>query len=316
VVMNYAPAAGGAGIWQSGGGPASDGQYIYVSTGNSAGIQGGDNAESVLQIDPGTLAVVAKLGFYPESEDWDYDNDLDLGSSRVLVAPGTNRVLAGSKFGDLFSINQNGMSLEVRQQAATRHSAGADWTGVYNGFAYWNKTIYLWPGGGGLIWPLLPPFPTDTLKAFALTPDYTAMTPLAQGQSDGIGVGHQGADIVISANGQNPSSGIVWAYTPIENTPGPQPGYLHAYSAADFSNNIFHELWNNTQDDQDSGCAYTKFNQPLIANGKVFLPTFQGRVIVYGILDQKALIARANRTKSRQKDVSGDPVFCSPLLLP
>ena len=109
-----------------------------------------------------------------------------------------------------------------------------------------------------------------------------AMTPLAQGQSDGVG----------------------------------RRASRRRYSAADFSNNIFHELWNNTQDDQDSRCAYTKFNRPLIANGKVFLPTFQGRVIVYGILDQKGLFERANRTKSKQKDVSGDPVFCSPLLLP
>ena len=31
-VMNYSPFQWGAGIWQSGGGPASDGSYIYLNT--------------------------------------------------------------------------------------------------------------------------------------------------------------------------------------------------------------------------------------------------------------------------------------------
>ena len=312
-VMNYAPSTGGAGIWQSGGGPASDGNYIYFSTGNDTiGLaDASSNSESILQVDPKTLQVVARTGFYPESDDWDWNIDLDLGSSRAIVMPGTNRVISGSKFGDLFSVNQNGMILEVRQQAALRHSVGNDWTGIYNGFAYWNGTIYVWPGGGGLMWPFLPPFPTDTLKAFALAPDYSGLNLVAQGQTDGLGVGHQGANIVVSGNGNDPASGIVWASTPVANTPGPQPGFLHAYAAGDFSAGVFLELWNNTQDDEDSGCAYAKFNQPLIANGKVFLPTFQGRVVVYGLLDPAVA---GSRRRANGKDVSSDPVFCTPLL--
>ncbi len=316
-VMNYAPARAGAGIWQSGGGPAYDGKYIYFNTGNN-GVgyaDASDNSESIMQVDPVSLQVVARTGFFPESDDWDWDIDLDLGSSRVIIAPGTNRVISGSKLGDLFSVNQNGMMLEVRQQAALRHSVEHDWTGIYNGFAYWNGTIYVWPGGGGLVWPLLPPFPVDYLKAFQLSSDYTTMNSIAVGQSDGIGAGHQGANIVISANGNDPATGIVWAEVPNENTPGPQPGYLHAYSASDFSNGMFHELWNNTQDDEDSGCAHAKFNQPLIANGKVFLPTFQGRVIVYGLLDAQAQVRRAASRAVKPRDVSTEPVFCSPLLV-
>jgi len=312
-LMNYSAGRQGAGIWQSGGGPASDGQYIYFNTGNSNDTDPGGNAESVLQVDPNTLEVVAKLSFYPESEDWDADNDLDLGSSRVIVAPGTNRVLSGSKVGDLFSVNQNGMSLEVRQQAAARESVGDDWTGIYNGFAYWNRAIYVWPGGGGAMWPYNPPFPTDSLKAYALTPDYTSMTLLAQGQSDGLGVGHQGANIVISANGQDPSTGIVWAAVPAYNTSGPQPAFLHAYNASDFSQGIFKELWNNAQDPEDSGCSHAKFSQPLVANGKVFLPTYQGRVIVYGLTDSAGRARNATKRGHLPKDSSSLPGFCSPL---
>lgn len=311
-LMNYSAGRQGAGIWQSGGGPAFDGQYIYFNTGNSNDTDPGGNAESVLQVDPATLQVVAKLSFYPESDDWDADNDLDLGSSRVIVAPGINRVFSGSKVGDLFSVNQNGMLLEIRQQAASRESVGEDWTGIYNGFAYWNRAVYVWAGGGGENWPYNPPFPTDTLKAFALAPDYSSMSVLAQGQTDGVGVGHQGANIVISANGQDPSTGIVWAMVPFYNSSGIQPGFLHAYHAGDFSQGVFQELWNNTQDAEDSGCAHAKFSQPLIANGKVFLPTYQGRVVVYGPLDVQARARNAMKVRPHD-DPSNLPGFCAPL---
>jgi len=286
--VNYAPARGGAGIWQSGGGPASDGSYLYFNTGNDpqGHLNPADNSESILQVDPVTLQVVAKTSFDPEAEDWDYFQDLDLSSSRVILMPGTNRIVTGSKYGDLFSVNLNGMLMEARQQAAARHSEGPDWTGVYNGFAYWNHTVYVWPGGGSYLNGTDPPFPADTLKAFAFKVDFTSINLLASGQNDGIAVGYQGSAIVISANGDDPASGIVWASTPALNTLGIQPGYLRAYSASDLSGGIFHELWNNATDifDDDVGCSYAKFNQPLVANGKVFLPTASQRVLVYGML--------------------------------
>jgi hypothetical protein len=287
-VMNYSATRYGAGIWQSGGGPSTDGKYLYFNTGNNpdghAGIS--DNSESILQVDPFTLQVIDKTSFDPESVTWDDFNDLDLGSSRAIVMPQTNRVISGSKYGDLFLVNQTGMMIEARQQAATRHSTDVDWTGVYNGLAFWNNTIYVWPGGGMYTHGTDPPFPTDTLKAFAISPDFLSIKMLANGESEGTAVGYQGASLVISANGQNPATGIVWAYTPALNTLGIQPGYLHAYSASDFSQGIFHELWNNVYDrfGNDAGCSYSKFNQPLIANGKVFLPTASQRVLVYGLL--------------------------------
>ncbi len=216
--------------------------------------------------------------------------------------PGSNRLISGSKYGDLFSVNLNGMLLEARTQAAARHSSGFDWTGVYNGFAFWNNTIFAWPGGGGYIYGPTPPFPTDTLKAFRLSPDFASIAMLANGESDGTAVGYQGASVVVSANGQNAGTGIVWAYAPTLNSSGIEPGILHAYSASDFSAGIFHELWNNSYDNLggDAGCSHAKFNQPLIANGKVFLPTFSERVLVYGLLPQR-------RSEHAPSPASGSP---------
>jgi hypothetical protein len=182
------------------------------------------------------------------------------------------------------------MKLTHRQQVAARQSSNVDWTGIYNGFAYWNGKIYVWPGGGGFIYGPQPPFPTDTLKAYALNARGSSARLVANGQTDGTGVGYQGANLMISANGNDSSTGIVWAYVPALNTLELQPGYLHAYSASDFSGGMFQELWNNNiPDSPDQGCEFAKFTQPVVANGKVFLPTFCGKVIVYGLTSNPAL---------------------------
>jgi hypothetical protein len=285
-IANFSPQKMGAGIWQSGGGPAYDGRRIYVNTGNLAWDDADptDNSDSILQIDPDTLDITAKTSFYPESNNWDKDFDLDLGSSRVILIPDSNYAVSGSKFGDVFIVNRTGMSLEARQQVAARHSAGIDWTGIYNGFAYWNGIVYAWPGGGGFFWGPESPFPVDTLKGYSIAPDYSHLTALADGQSDQVGLGYQGANIAISANGNDPASGILWATMPARNSKLLQPGYLKAYHASDFSSGVFQELWSNIDPEHpEETFHFAKFSQPLVANGKVFLPTFSGQVVVYGL---------------------------------
>jgi len=285
-VRNYSPLKSGAGIWQSGGGPSTDGNYIYVTTGNlsEGDVEPHEYSDSVLQIDPITLAVVAKTSFYPENQGWDLNFDLDLGTTRPIIIPETGQVLSGSKLGDMFLIGRQTMEVDARWMAVSYYSAGIDWTGIYNGLAYWNGTIYVWPGGGGFAYGTEPGFPIDSLKAFSLGGTAEGVALSAIGQSDGVGVGYQGSNIVISANGWDQSTGIVWAHTPASNTSQLQTGYLRAYSASDFSGGLFKALWDNSGDEDVN--LFAKYNQPLVANGKVFLPTFSGQVIVYGLLSE------------------------------
>jgi hypothetical protein len=194
----------------------------------------------------------------------------------------------------------------ARFRGVGRYSTGYDWTGIYNGLAYWNGTVYAWPGGGGYINGTDPGFPTDTMKAFAVGESSSAGALVADGQSDGTGAGYQGANIVISANGDDPATGIVWAYVPSSNTSWLQPGILHAYNASDFSNGVFHELWNNADlDPADAGAFIAKFNNPLIANGKVFLPTFSGKAIVYGLLPVSDGTAKESVSPGRRNTAAG-----------
>jgi hypothetical protein len=257
---------------------------VYFTTGNNAeGIVGpDDNADSILQIDPNTLAVVSKTSFPAEANDWDYSNDLDLGSARVIVVPGTSYAVAGSKYGDLFVINRADMSLANRFQAAARHSLRFDWTGIYNGFAAWNRVLYVWPGGGGASGDPDVPYQTDMLKAYQLSSD-GKVTLAASGQNDGVSLGYQGANLAISANGTDPESAIVWAATPEGNSAWLRAGHLRAYAAA--ASGVFTKLWSDADNGDPEGVhMWAKFSQPLVANGRVYVPTYSGAVMVYGLL--------------------------------
>ena len=106
------------------------------------------------------------------------------------------------------------------------------------------------------------------LPAFAQSP-----TPAPSGQPGGI--------LALSANGTNAGTGIVWASFPISGDANHNvlPGILHAYDAQ----NISRELWNSEQNTaRDSVGNFAKFVPPTVANGKVYLATFSGRVNVYG----------------------------------
>jgi outer membrane protein assembly factor BamB len=99
--------------------------------------------------------------------------------------------------------------------------------------------------------------------------------------------GMPGWMISLSANGE--TDGIVWALAPagdanMELT----PGRLLAYDAANFG--VYGDgskqlvvLWDSW--DWGTGCAFThpKFNRPVAWEGKLFVPTYDGRIDVYGL---------------------------------
>lgn len=130
------------------------------------------------------------------------------------------------------------------------------------------------------------------LRAWRLNPDgsstYLACSAeVASPQARVPPGGMPGWMISLSANG--PDQGIVWALAPagdanMELT----PGRLLAYDAANFA--VYADgsfqlqvLWDSW--DWGQGCAFThpKFNRPVPWNGKLFVPTYDGRVDVYGL---------------------------------
>jgi hypothetical protein len=80
----------------------------------------------------------------------------------------------------------------------------------------------------------------------------------------------------VSSNGSDAKSGIVWVTMPFSNNANNEVvlGVLRAFDASDVSKG---QLWSS----EDSGVPadrlgmFAKFNPPTVANGKVYVATFQ-----------------------------------------
>jgi outer membrane protein assembly factor BamB len=108
--------------------------------------------------------------------------------------------------------------------------------------------------------------------------------------------GMPGGLLTLSANGPAPHSGVVWATVPLKGlTDGKDnngdanqhvvEGILYAYDATDFGtcaggSRSLKLLW----DSKRTGVTFhfDKFCPPVVANGKVYVATYDGRVDVYG----------------------------------
>lgn len=107
-----------------------------------------------------------------------------------------------------------------------------------------------------------------------MTKPVSETTPLAEGMPGGI--------LSISANGALAGTAILWASLSIgDATETIVPGILRAFDAEDLSR----ELWNSKQNAaRDDVGDLAKFNTPVVANGKLYVATSSGQLVVYGLL--------------------------------
>jgi hypothetical protein len=272
------PAGNGAGVWQSGRPPAVDSQgYVYVFTGNAYG-NGYDGwqsfSESAVKLDPGNGLNLVDW-FTPSAWSTMDSNDKDLSSSGPLLVPGTSLLAGGGKTGILYVVNTGNMgqynasdSQIVQEDSISGHS-------LNGGPVFWQRSsanggpmLYNWSG-------------SDTLKAFPFNGSQFATSPSQQGV---IQPSWPGGFLALSANNDQPGSGVIWATIPIGGTLGnnpPAPGAMYAFDAGNLSN----ELWDSTQNAARDGLGdIGKFVPPMVANGKVYLATWSDQVLVYGLL--------------------------------
>lgn len=117
----------------------------------------------------------------------------------------------------------------------------------------------------------------DSLRCYRITgstfePTPVSVTPSIQ-QYSRIGM-------TISADGSSLDTGILWETSGDFNDPN-AAGTLHAFQASD----LVVELWNSDMNGgRDTMGAIAKFANPTVANGRVYVPTFSGRVEIYGLL--------------------------------
>ncbi len=277
MVYNTSPDGGLGGIWQSGGGPAADASgNLYVLTGNGTfnGSAGGQSfGNSFLKVSPtGTLVD----WFTPYNWAFLNSTDEDLGIQNPLLVPNTNLVLAGGKEGVLYIVNTTNMghnhandNLQIVQSFQASSASRMNGSPVFWNSPTYGPSIYLWPAG-------------DPLKVFRLV-NGTFVTPASAQSSVLAPGGMPGGWLSISANGNTAGTGILWATMSRagDANHAPQPGILRAYDAS----NVTLELWNSEQNSlRDTMGNFSKFAAPTVADGKVFVPTFSNKLVVYGLI--------------------------------
>jgi hypothetical protein len=281
------------GIWQAGQGPAADSQgNLYFLTGNASDDT--SSAPNSNRFATAALKLNSGLQFQSCFIPWNHAflnaEDVDLGSSGIMLVPGTNYALGGGKESILYLMdrtNLGGMNNSADQVVyedqvtfANPDCGGAPFSNIHGTPVFWQSPagprFYLWGE-------------EDFLREYALSS--AAFSPVARSATARAGCGMPGGFLTVSAYNSTPGTGIVWGTIPSQDgLAAVVPGSVHAFDAE-----TLRELWSAAID--TAGEHFAKNNPPTVANGKVYVAAFgpagnvagslnssySGKVIVYGL---------------------------------
>jgi hypothetical protein len=280
-VFNDTPDGAEAGIWQGGGGLASDsdGNIYFISGNGDFDLNtGGQSAgDTFVKLSP-DLQILDY--FTPFNQQCLAATDADLGSGGPLLLPDYPELIGGGKEGRIYLLNTNNMgkfnTISDPCQDTNRTRTDVDQVlqetppstvgGLYSTPAYWHG-----PGGEYVyVSSVARPTVAYTLQSNANGQALISSRPSSQTPETTFLF--SGGNPSISSNGT--SNGILWLVDPA--------GVLRAYDATNLAN----ELYNSNQDPTyDSLDSYVKFSTPTIADGKVFVPT-KTTVTIYGLVNK------------------------------
>jgi hypothetical protein len=249
--------------------------------------------------------------------DW---TDQDLGSGGPILLSDLQLVVGCGKDGILFVLDQNkfGKTSTADLENPAQNYAKLKSPPIFftfnglglnaapgdarelNHYFLDNKTHHL--HGSPLYWhsPDLGPLlycwgENESLRAWSIDKNGTVQF-LAKGDEvaslgtpgqDGHG-GMPGGMITLSCNGNTPGTGIVWSLAPLNGDANSSvtQGAFRAYDATNFVTKPNGEktlklLWHSDQ--WNIIFNHNKFNVPVVANGRIYVPTYNGTIDVYGL---------------------------------
>jgi hypothetical protein len=273
-IFNATPNGSRGGIWQSGGGPAADANgNVFVMTGNGTfdGLSpagSNDFGDSFLKLMPRVLTLSDFFTPFDQAILEATDGDLGSGSPLLLPDQGVgppHLLVSAGKGGTIYLVNRDnvgGFIANGNDQQIVQSIPGALGQ-LFGTPAYFQNTVYFLADG-------------DVLKAFSLSNGKLGTSPASQATTV---FGFPGATPVIFAKGSG--NGIVWVLQTADQTEGGSPAVLHAYLAADVSNELYNS--NQAPNGRDNPGPAVKFTVPTVINGKVYAGT-QNQLSVFGLL--------------------------------
>jgi hypothetical protein len=306
------------GIWMSGEGPAVDESgNVYVATGNGTFDGTTDFSDSVLKmkLDGGQWNLLD--WFTPTDQVELKDDDYDLGSGGVALIPNSHLAIAGGKEGRIYLLDRNnlgkGKTLSLQSFQVTHdpvpsnllgyniHGAPVIWPRDNDTYVYIMgeeehlKQFRLVPDSSSAGFRFDPEAPFKVSPESAPYPDFPTgeFTP---NRTDAIWM--PGGFLELSSNGTKDGTGILWVNMPFGDNANHKVvrGILRAFDASDVSKG---EIWDSesTGRNNDRLGQFAKYCPPVVANGKVYVATFQqetilstGAHIKTNIGDQPALV--------------------------
>jgi outer membrane protein assembly factor BamB len=286
--------------------PESFVKLHYTPPANAAGD---GKLEAVAWFTPFTDAVRPLQG---ENGAPDNFQDYDLGSGGPVPIPGMSLVVGAGKDGVIYVLDKDTAKFgkgsdysKLKQQPiffTYFPGFGVDAAQIHNLNRFYDgKTHHL--HGSPVFWnnPTLGPMlfvwgENECLRAWRVdnAGNVTFLAKSTEVASAGMGGtgGMPGGFPIISANGNTPNTGIVWATAPLNGDANKHvvEGILRAYDATNLDpvHNTdgtprLKKLWDSKQIPNNT-FSHCKFCPPVVADGKVFVPTYDGRVDVYGLV--------------------------------
>lgn len=254
------PNANGAGMWEAGGAAADASGNLYVSSGNGAWDGTSAFAQTVFKLSP-SLALLDWFTPSNHTSTQTVPPDADLSSGRVMLIPGTSLLTLGSKdcrvwvidTGSMGHLQGTGTAPQVFSATSCTPGFG---TGTYGGL-FFGSTGYFPITGGSTYGFTFSSSTYNTTAAAVSSASYFQMA--ISGSSNG---------------GANP---ILWAVTPDSGSPiqTARQATLRALNPATLA-----EYWNSGPGNIGT---FAKYASPLIANGKVYVPSWDGKVQAFGL---------------------------------
>ena len=283
----------GAGIWMAGQGPSCDDKHLYLMTGNGDYDGVNNFGESFVKLDL-NLNVVDHWSPFRDSNrgtggGWD---DMDLGSGGCLYIPSLNLVLGAGKDGILYMLNANNLKAGPLRPPIffTFNGLGLDaaptdvrrLNTLVNGKThhqhstpiYWNGKLFCWgENGNGRWWSIDKGGRVGFVGRTAeVASPYSPASP----------GGMPGAMMCLSASGN--ANGILWAVVPDGDANRLiTTGRVFAFDVNNVGARMadgdpqMTRLWMS-----DPHHTYNKFNVPLVSAGKLYVPTYDATIEVWG----------------------------------